>query len=417
MTSAMTPTSETLLSDGAPQPPAHDELADLGPGRDVFSVMELSERCAELEIRLDVAESERWHARGVLMALPQPVVVVDPFGEVLLLSRAAAQTFGLDAKYGGYPPLAEVVLDAQFADAVLEVIAISKRGTTRRHPWRLPTVFGMRNFDATIVCLAELADGRPSPWGAMIALAEIAAADDTTAAQTRAETLSALVNELRVPLSALAVQAELLRDPGGLEPSDRSDVIEKLAHEPRRLLKLLEDLQLLARIDAGQATGRRDRFSLAATVRDAVAQVSNAAGWRGVHLSAADIPPGDAVVMLGDRSLLGNAFTQTLSAIVAATPPGEAVRIAVEVIDSGKEAVVVLSAPGSLRDQPPASFPKGILAATANSGAVPALLRGAVEKTHRGRVSLDARPGHLVRLTIHLPLGPSAPERGPTCSA
>jgi len=151
-------------------------------------------------------------------------------------------------------------------------------------------------------------------------------------------------HELRTPLTALRAELELAARPGrGRE--ELTAAVGRAGEETDRLIRLAEDLLLLARADStGGAFLRRARVRLDLLVHDAAVAVGARARAAGVHLSVVGLRP---VVVDGDEdrlrqvmdNLLGNAlrFTPSGGTITVRLLPADpaAAAAALEVLDDG----------------------------------------------------------------------------------
>ena len=81
--------------------------------------------------------------------------------------------------------------------------------------------------------------------------------------------LRSVSHDLRSPLTAIVAAGEALSS-ASLEPGDRLELTDAIAHESRRLTRLIDQLLDLARIQAGTAEPREDWCSLEEVVRAAV---------------------------------------------------------------------------------------------------------------------------------------------------
>jgi histidine kinase len=88
--------------------------------------------------------------------------------------------------------------------------------------------------------------------------------------QQRVALIGNVAHELRTPLAGLEGYLEGMLD--GVLPSDQ-ETISAMQHEVRRLRRLVDDLQQLSRVEAGQVALHMETFDLAVVVRRVVAQL------------------------------------------------------------------------------------------------------------------------------------------------
>lgn len=412
------PPDEPVAVEQIPLLPPDSPDHEPGHAVDPYALAELSQRCAELEVRLDVAESERWHARAVLTQLPQPVIVTDPFDDVVLLSASAARHFGGEPGYGGFGPLSALVRDIEFTALVTQVRELHSRGTRRPRRVILTTLQGPVAFDATLICVCDQRDGRPSPWGVVTILQEVTRSESdgrTLALSAQAELSAGLAHEFRTPLASIRAYTELLLDQEARDPETRREFLSVIAAETDRLSRLVENMDLLSRVESGQARPRSDRVDPVLALLGAVAVMAPQARSAGVTLATTDLPPSrDDLRVLGDQDLLQQALLNLLSNAIKFSARGGEVRVALHPFRDRVELSVTDAGPGIDPVDLPHVFTKFYRSRThaaraAGSGLGLALVRSVVEQVHRGTVSLESRPGMGTRAVVDLPLAPPTP--------
>ncbi len=158
--------------------------------------------------------------------------------------------------------------------------------------------------------------------------------------ELRQHMVADIAHELRTPLSVMRVELESLQD-GLTEATPQT--IASLREEVDLLSRLVEDLRLLSRVDAGQLTLKLGPVSLAGLVQQLVQQASTAAERKGIHLQADvpdTLPPARA-----DPDRLQQVLLNLLSNALRHTPAGGRVRLSaraegihlhLQVADSGE---------------------------------------------------------------------------------
>ena len=81
--------------------------------------------------------------------------------------------------------------------------------------------------------------------------------------------LRSVSHDLRSPLTAIVAAGEALSSPA-LDAEDRAELADAIAHESRRLARLVDQLLDLSRLQAGAAEPREDWCSLEEVIRAAV---------------------------------------------------------------------------------------------------------------------------------------------------
>ena len=215
-------------------------------------------------------------------------------------------------------------------------------------------------------------------------------------------------HELRTPLASIRGYSELTRRTGIELPDDIVYALARIESESVRMTSLVEELLLLARLDAGQelVPGSIDLVPLLA---DAVSD-AHAAGpdheWR---VDAGQRP----VVVPGDADRLHQVIANLLANARVHTPAGTTVTASLAT--DGDAAVVTIAddgpgIPDALRPVLFERFARGDGSrsrATGSTGLGLAIVTAVVE-AHRGSVTVESRPGD-TRFVVRLPL--TAAER------
>ncbi len=230
-------------------------------------------------------------------------------------------------------------------------------------------------------------------------------------------------HELRTPLAAIRGYAELaLRHPGPVPP-DIEHALRRVESESARMGVLVDELLLLAQLDAGRPLAR-EPVDLTRLAIDATSDARAAAARHRWQLEL----PGEPVLVRGDEHRLHQVLANLMSNAAKHTPPGTTVTIALAdgpPPGPGGQATIELSVtdngPGIPPDLQPTLFERFVRGDTTRShqaGQPPSTGLGlaivdAVTTAHHGTVTLDSKPGH-TRFTITLPrLEPlAAPQDG-----
>jgi two-component system OmpR family sensor kinase len=244
-------------------------------------------------------------------------------------------------------------------------------------------------------------------------------------------------HELRTPLTAIRGYAELALRHQGPIPEDVAHALGRVQSESARMSVLVDDLLLLARLDAGRPLERApvDLSRLAIDVTSDARVARPDRHWR------LDLP-GDPVLVLGDEHRLHQVLANLTSNAGRHTPPGSTVSVALTVGGAdrnspagdatGSEAVQRGVTPPGLRVElsvtddgpgvPPELLPDLFerftradtsrardAHATGKSTGLGLAIVDAVVAAHGGSITVTSRPG-LTRFAVLLPL---LPEPGP----
>ena len=212
-------------------------------------------------------------------------------------------------------------------------------------------------------------------------------------------------HELRTPLAAIRGYAELSRRSRVPVPEEISHVLGRVESEAKRMTALVEDLLLLARLDAGRPLAH-DPVDLTMLVVNAVSD-AHAAGPRHDWQLAL---PEEPVTVPGDEQRLHQVLANLLANARAHTPEGTTVTVGVAE-DHGTAVIRVTDAgPGIPPELQPHIFERFARGDSSRSRAAGSTGLGlsivhAVVSAHGGTVGVDSVRGR-TEFTVRLPLNP-----------
>ena len=146
--------------------------------------------------------------------------------------------------------------------------------------------------------------------------------------------LTSVGHDLRSPLAALQAAIEALAD--GVAP-DPPRYLRSMAHDVAALSSLVDDLFLLARIEAGRLELSREPIDLTELVDDAVESLRPTAAGRGIDVRLVADGPVRAMV---NPAAIGRVVRNLLDNAIHHAPPGSTVEV--EVCDDGHPVVRVI---------------------------------------------------------------------------
>jgi two-component system OmpR family sensor kinase len=133
-------------------------------------------------------------------------------------------------------------------------------------------------------------------------------------------------HELRTPIAIIQGEADVALARRDRSASDYRESIEVMQRAARKLTRIVQNLFLLARGDAGRYPITLSRFYLGEVVGDCVRGMRSVADARGVTLSCA---PSDDIVMVADEELIHRLVLNIVDNAVKFTPAGGTVHIGV----------------------------------------------------------------------------------------
>jgi two-component system, OmpR family, sensor kinase len=211
-------------------------------------------------------------------------------------------------------------------------------------------------------------------------------------------------HELRTPLTSILANLELLE--AELQGEQR-DMADSALRSSRRMRRLVADLLLLARADAGR-DATRGPVDLAAVAEEAARE---AGALSSDHPVALDVP--EPVIVNGVSDDLHRLAGNLIENALIHTPAGTPVTVSVRRSPDGERAVLEVSdrgpgVPLDMRDRVFERFARGAgdTAPTGGSGLGLAIVR-AVTAAHGGDVEIREAEGGGARFVVTLPAGPS----------
>jgi two-component system sensor histidine kinase BaeS len=218
----------------------------------------------------------------------------------------------------------------------------------------------------------------------------------------RCNLLSAIGHDLRTPMGSMQAAVEALQD--GVAP-DPPAYLRGLGNDLEHLRHLVDDLFLLARIDAGRLELSPIGVDLSELADEAVEAVTPSANKRSIAVRVES--PGHVAVR-GDPAALGRVFRNLLTNAIRHSPDSGEVRVLVDV--DGDQAItsVLDQGPGFPEEageklfEPFARADDSRNRESGGSGLGLAIARSLVE-AHGGQMSLGAGPGGDIRFSV--PLG------------
>ncbi len=213
-------------------------------------------------------------------------------------------------------------------------------------------------------------------------------------------------HELRTPLAAIRGYAELAGRSGragGQVSPDVARSMTRIESEADRMTTLVEDLLLLARLDAGRPLDFAE-VDLTRLVADAVGDAHVAGPHHVWQLRLPDEP----ILVLGDVQRLHQVLSNLLTNARVHTPPGSTVVTALARSADGSAVVTVTdNGPGIPEELQPAVFERfargdSSRSRAAGSTGLGLAIAAAVVSAHRGAIEMRSQPGH-TEFAVRLP--------------
>jgi signal transduction histidine kinase len=216
--------------------------------------------------------------------------------------------------------------------------------------------------------------------------------------------LSTVSHELRTPLTSILSSTELLSVVGVLEP-DQAELVHIIDRNVDRLLHMVDDLLLLARLDAGQFPIDLRVVDIAELTTEAIEshQTIDAAPGLSVRTEVVPGPPAAA-----DPERLTQLLQHLLANAEKYSPTGGTVTVRAEADDQGWTISVTDTGMGIPAAELQRVFGEFARASNARLAGIPGAGLGLaisrrIAEMHGGELRLDSVEGAGTTATLHLP--------------
>lgn len=219
--------------------------------------------------------------------------------------------------------------------------------------------------------------------------------------QLKNEFVSTVSHELRTPLAAIkAYSATLLSNPA-LDAAHHDEYLHVIDQQTDRLTKLVDDLLLVTRIEAGQMLKRRVRVRLDSILERVLAQSGYDAQRYTVECDT------NGLWVSGDPDRLVDIFSHLIDNAVKYTPGGGVVKIAAHERDGQTIVTVRDQGVGMAAEHLPLIFDRFYRIETGSGGGGNGLglfLVHSLVRAHGGTIDVRSDPGKGSAFTVALPV-------------
>jgi|WetSurMetagenome_2_1015567.scaffolds.fasta_scaffold41762_3 two-component system, OmpR family, sensor kinase len=211
-------------------------------------------------------------------------------------------------------------------------------------------------------------------------------------------------HELRTPLTTVRGNIELLRREPPIAAGERADIVADTTEEVDRLIRLVNELLVLARADAGQ-TLRADPIPVQALVEDVCRQSKLLTPNTRIQCEA----PADVLVQ-GDRDALKQVLLILVDNALVHTPAGTPVTLTASAADARIVFSVCDSGPGIAPEALPHIFERfyrGQASRTGRGAGLGLSIAKELVEAQGGTITVESQLGRGSTFTITLPSAPS----------
>jgi len=227
--------------------------------------------------------------------------------------------------------------------------------------------------------------------------------------QTKSEFISIASHELRTPMTSIKGSLDLLLGGFAGDVNEETRELLVIAHSGcERLIRLINDILDLSKIEAGKMQLRLQRMNLVDSVQRSVRTIKSYADSLNVKLVVEAAEPLPEI--LGDKDRLDQVVTNLLGNAIKFSPPEGTVTVTVRAVGEGIECRVVDTGPGIPTDQVDRIFDKfhqvvGPSKKKGGTGLGLTIARALVVE-HNGRIWAESQVGRGSQFNFVIPAAP-----------
>jgi two-component system phosphate regulon sensor histidine kinase PhoR len=367
---------------------------------------------ALMELRAKRGTLAQERLAAVLEALPEPALVTDEFGELLVSNPSADALLGLADASPGDRAISALIKCQQLLDLLNETQR-RKGSSARTGEITLPDPQGQQRcyrISAAPLAVSRSAAGEPSaPLGVVAVLRDVSAMK--AAERRHAEFVSAVSHEMKTPLAGIKAYVEMLAEGEADDEKTREEFLNVIQSQADRLQRLVDNLLNLARVESGVVRVNKQNLSLNALLEEAVDIVRPAAEEKEISLSV-ELSPLYLSAFV-DRDQMMQTAINLLSNAVKYTPQGGKVTIRSRNLEKQVQFDVEDTGVGLSPEDCQRVFDrfyrvKSTQEMASGTGLGLTLAKSIVEDVHGGCISVMSEVGKGSTFIVTLPSGVSA---------
>ncbi len=255
----------------------------------------------------------------VLEGLPDPVLILDPAGRIVLVNAAGRRLLP-SAAPGRY------ISSAVRTPSVLDAIEQVRGGAPAQAVEYTVLVPFERHLQAQVIPVHLAAEAFHGPNVSSMALVIQDFTSIKRLEQMRVDFVASASHELRTPLASLGGFIETLRGHAKDDPDARERFLSIMEEQVTRMGRLINDLLSLSRIELNEHVPPADLVNIQDVISDVVDALSPLAQEDGVDMI---VTGGDGCQVQGDRDELVQVFQNLVHNALKYGADGERVEISI----------------------------------------------------------------------------------------
>jgi two-component system phosphate regulon sensor histidine kinase PhoR len=336
----------------------------------------------------------------LIAGLPDPTILLDGDGRVVTMN-AQASTIAPALRRGEPASLALRIPE------VIDAIRRAALGGKPEHAEFAERVPPERWFEAFVTPLRA-----DDAAGARLLLTFHDLTPIRRVEEMRVDFVANASHELRTPLAALSGFIETLKGPARNDTAARERFLDIMEAQAKRMARLIDDLLSLSRIELAAHVRPQTPVDLLPIVRQVIDALQMLARDRGVEVTVT--APKEPLIVSGDRDELTRVFENLVENALKYGASGKRVDITLSRafnVSGGEEAVAAVRdyGPGISAEHLPRLTERFYRVdvtesrAQGGTGLGLALVKHIMNR-HRGRVTIESRPGEGATFTVRLPV-------------
>lgn len=381
---------------------------------------QLRQNLAEIQSARELAQAQATRLTALLDSVGEAIVMVDTLGMCVVANHQVGGMLGIPA---------EQLVGKSVHE--LHALAVRTLGMPA-FPWQpAPDGGPPIELETNVIQTREerprvfhefaapVTDGEGRVLGRIYVYRDIT--KETELDRMKTEFIATVSHELRTPMTSIKGALGLvLGGAAGELPPEARELLTIARNNTDRLIRLINDILDISRIEAGKLEIRRAPLSPAEVVRRAVQEMTAFARQRSIVLTA-EVPEGLPRVM-ADADRLHQVLDNLLSNAVKFSPEGSEVRIRAEAAGDMVRFDVIDRGPGIPPDQIEAIFERfyridnAASRRTGGTGLGLTICKAIVEE-HGGRIWVESKVGEGSTFSFTIPAEPRGPAPAAPCPA
>jgi len=220
--------------------------------------------------------------------------------------------------------------------------------------------------------------------------------------QLKNELVSTVSHELKTPLATIKAYAATLRQNPELYAEKRDEYLKIVEEQADRLSRLIEDLLLVTRVEAGQLLRRRATVKLDTVLREAIAEIHFDKELHPISCETG------SVSVSGDPDRLRDLFRNLVENSIKYSPNGGAIAVRARSNNGSTQIEITDSGIGIAAEDLPYIFERFFrveseITSTVGGSGLGLYIVSAIVRAHGGTIEARSEPGHGTTFSIVLP--------------